>query len=46
MQLSTEWTTGRDVEDESQMRAYRGSEFELPGSRVEEEHSSATLETV
>ena len=41
MQLSTEWTTGRDMEDKSQMQADRRSEFELSESRVEDEHSSA-----
>ena len=41
MQLSTEWTTGRDLEDESQMHADWRSEFELSESRVENEHSSA-----
>ena len=41
MQLSTEWTTGQDMEDESQMRADRRSEFDLSESRVKDEHSSA-----
>ena len=29
MQLSTEWSTDRDLEDERQMQADRRSEFEL-----------------
>ena len=46
MQLSTEWTTDREMEDESEMRADGRSEFELSASRVEDEHSSAAQETV
>ena len=42
MQLSTEWTKGRDMEDERQMQADRRSESESSESRVEDEHSSAS----
>ena len=41
MGLSTLWTTGGDMEDESQMQADRRSEFELSESRVEDELPSA-----
>ena len=41
MQLSTEWTTDADMEDESQMQADREIDFELSEGRVQDEHSSA-----
>ena len=39
MRLSTEWTTGRDMKDESQMHADRRSEFDLSEDRTEDEYS-------